>query len=138
MILIKYISRHFWRCCLWNVIYFNFYYVSKVKTLFCFWRKRLIHMLIKCRMTTNIIDYKHFISDFLQHLIYWISETLCSWYKNRFLYFVSHLIMKTKNKRNHALYDNKVRSFYLFVTFAFYKKTNIITSIINFNIININ
>ena len=137
MILIKYISRHFWRYCLWNTIYFNSCYVSKVKTFFYFRRKRLIHMSIKCRITTNITDYKHFISDFLQYLIYWTSRTLCSRYKDCFLYFVLHSIMMIKNKWNYASYDNKVRLFYLFVIFAFYEKANIVTLIVNFNIINV-
>ena len=137
MILIRYISRHFWRCCLWNAIYFNSCYALKMKTLFYLRRKRLIHMSIKCRITTNITDCKHFISDFFQYLIYWTSKILCPRYKDRSLYFVSHSIMKTKNRRSHVSYDNKVRSFYLSVTFAFYEKTNIVTSIVNFNIISV-
>ena len=119
------------------MIYFNSCYASKVKTLFYFRRKKLIHMSIKCRITTNIIDCKHFISNFFQYLIYWTLEILCPRYKDRFLYFISHSIMRIKNKRNHALYNNKVRSFYLFVTFAFYERTNIMTLIVNFNIINV-
>ena len=95
-------------------------------------------MSINCRITTNIINYKHVISNFLQYLIYQTSEILCPRYKNRFSYFISHSIMKIKNKQSYASYDNKIRSFYLFVTFAFYERTNIVTLIINFNIINVN
>ena len=118
-----------------NILWFLLYFESEDTLLPS--KKRLIHILIMCRMTTNIINYNHFISDFFQHLIYWTSETLCPRYKNCFLYFVSHSIIKIKNKWNYVLLDNKMRLFYLFVTFAFYKKTNIVISIINFNIINV-